>query len=126
MTFTSFRDSIELDGLKVAIDYHTPMLCSYPTVTFMLIPKTRNLTSHNLERMCNTILDNNWELVKEFIMDIHKLGINQIIFCDWSTKEQISYGKFCPAGIIGRYIQNNVSEFGFGIEISMRDGREVL
>lgn len=126
LTFTSFRDSINLEGLKVAIDRHTPRLCSYPIATFMTMPATRNLSNINLERICNTILDNNWELLKDFIMEVRSLGINQLVFCDWATKEQISYGKWCPAGIIGRYIQTRTKEFGFPMEIELRDGREVL
>lgn len=129
LVFTSFRDSISLEGLKVAIDYHTPKLCSYPTATFMVMPNTRNLSNTNLERICNTVLDNNWELLKDFIMEVYGLGISQIVFCDWATKEQIAHGKFCPAGIIERYIRDKVerdAEFEFPIKITMRDGREVL
>ncbi len=130
LIFTSFRDSMNLDGLKLAIDRHIPRLCSYPTVTFLLLPYMHNLTGTNKERMCNTILDNNWDLIADFITEMHELGISHIVFCDWATKEQIAHGKFCPAGLIGTYIQGKLGStdpgFGFPITLDMRDGRESL
>jgi len=128
LVFTSFRDSMRLDGLKVAVDRHLPKLCSYPTLSYLIMPTTKNLSMTNMEKLCQIILDNNCELIQDFITEVHTLGINQIVFCDWATTEQISHGKFCAAAIIGRYIQNrvNAGEFEFLVEIDFRDGREVL
>ena len=127
--FTSFRDSIGLTGLKLSIDRHTPRLCSYATLEYLVMPNIRNLNPINAERVCQSVLDNNWELIKDFIEDIQSLGIDQIVLCDWATKEQIANHKFCPAGIIGRYIADKVdrdSEFRFPVEIEMLDGRDAL
>ena len=129
LVFTSYRGSIGMDGLKVSMDRHAPRLCSYPALNYLIMPTTRNLTLTNMERICATILDNNWELVQDFIDEMHNLGLRQLILCDWCTTEQIVHGKFCPAGIIGRYIKNKADrdkEFGFPIEIKYGDGREVL
>jgi len=129
LVFTSFRDSIGLSGLKVSIDRHTPKLCSYSTLEYLVMPNIRNLSPVNAERICQSVLDNNWELFKDFVEDMQSLGIDQIVLCDWATKEQIVNHKFCPAGIIGRYIKDKVdrdSEFGFDMEIEYLDGREVL
>jgi len=129
LVFTSFRDSIGLTGLKVSIDRHTPKLCSYATLEYLIMPNIRNLNPVNAERVCQSVLDNNWELFKGFVEDIQSLGIDQIILCDWATKEQITNHKFCPAWIIGRYIQDRMdrdSEFEFKVEVEFRDGREAL
>ena len=129
LTFTSYRDSIDLDGLKVSLDRHAPKLCSYSTLSYLVMPATKNLTPVNIERICNVILDNNWNLLQDFIGEIHSLGFRQLILCCWCTEKQISLGKFCPAGIIGRYIRDradNDGAFKFPIEIEYRDGREVL
>uniref|UniRef100_A0A6M3KPR0 Uncharacterized protein n=1 Tax=viral metagenome TaxID=1070528 RepID=A0A6M3KPR0_9ZZZZ len=93
---------------------------------FMLLPNTRSLSVVNTERVCNVVLDNNWELIKDFIDEIHDLGINRVVFCDWATKEQIAHGKWCPAGIIGNYIKTRTEEFGYTVTITMLDGRDVL
>jgi len=127
--FTSFRDSVDLDGAKFSIDRHTPRLCSYPTLEYLIIPTIRNLSEENMERICHSVLDNNWELIKDFLETMNELGLEKVTLCDWATKEQIVHGKFCSAGIIGRYILDRVDrdgEFAFKIEIEMRDGREVL
>jgi len=129
LIFTSFRDSIGLTGLKVSIDKHTPKLCSHPTLEYLIMPNIRNLNPVNMERICQSVLDNNWELFKDFMEDVQSLGIDQIVLCDWATKEQIVNHKFCSAGIIGRYIQDRLdrdSEFAFPISIEMHDGREAL
>lgn len=129
LVFTSYRDSIGMDGLKVSMDKHTPKLCSYPILNYLVIPTTRNLTPVNIERICNAILDNNWNLIQDFIDEVYGLGIHQLVLCDWCTKEQIVQGKFCPAGIIGRYIQDKADrdeKFKFPIEIKYGDGREAL
>lgn len=129
LTFTSYRDSIGMDGIKVSLDRHAPKLCPYPALNYLIIPTARNLTPANIERICNAILDNNWNLVQGFIDEIYSLGLRHIVLCDWCTREQIVHGKFCPAGIIGRYIQDRADrdkEFEFPIEIDYKDGREVL
>ena len=129
ITFTSFRDSMSMDGIKFSIDRRTPKLCSYPTLEYLVMPMTRNLTPNNMERICHSILDNNWELFKDFLETMHGFELYQIVLCDWCIKEQIVYGKFCAAGIIGRYIMDKADrdgEFEFGMEVEYRDGREVL
>ena len=126
LVFTSFRGSIGMDGLKFSIDRHAPKLCSYPTLNYLIIPTTKNLSVTNMERICNAVLDNNWDLIQDFIGEVHDLGLRQLTFCCWCTQEQIMQGKFCPAGIIGRYIQDKDGEFTFPIEISYKDGREAL
>ena len=129
LVFTSFRDSQDMEGLKVSINKHIPRLCSYPTLSYLVIPIARNLNPINMERICHSILDNNWELIQDFVIEMYDLGIKQIVLCDWCTSEQISHGKICEAGIIGRYIQDKVDRdnaFQFPIEVSYRDGREVL
>ena len=129
LVFTSYRDSIQLDGLKVSLDFHAPKLCSYPTLLYFIMPATRGLTDGSIERICAVVMDNNWELIKDFINEVRELGIYRIVFCDWATKEQITHGKLCVAGIAGRYIEdkaNRDNEFGFPIKIEYRDGREVL
>ena len=129
LVFTSYRDSIKMDGLKVSLDYHAPKLCSYPTLLYLIMPATKGLTGGSVERICHVVLDNNWELIRDFINEVHELGINRIMFCDWATKEQIAHGKLCLAGIIGRYIEDKAHrdrEFGFSIKIEYGDGREVL
>jgi hypothetical protein len=80
----------------------------------------------NMEKLVKTILDNNWELVQDFITDMQSLGIRRIIFCDWITGEMISRGRFCAAGIIGDYIKNGDDMFQFPITIEYRDGRGAL
>ena len=129
LVFTSYRDSMTLDGLKVSMDRHTPKLCSYPTLYYLVMPTTRNLSPANLERICTAILDNNWELIQDFICEVYGLGLRTIVFCDWCTKEQIVNGKFCAAAIIGRYIQDKADRddgFQFKLEVKYRDGREAL
>lgn len=126
LVFTSYRDSIGMDGLKVSMDKHAPQLCSYPTLNYLIIPFSRNLTKVNMERICAAFLDNNWNLVWSFINDMYKLGLRQIVLCDWSTKDQIDLGKFCTAAIIGRYIMSRCGELEFPIEIEYGDGRENL
>ncbi len=129
LTFTSFKDSQDLDGLKVSIDRHPPKLCSYPVLSYMIMPKVDNLSPTNMERICHSILDNNWELVQDFVSEIYRLGIHQIIFCDWCTKEQIIHGKFCAAGIVGKYIRDKADgdgKFEFSIELEYKDGRDAL
>ena len=129
LVFTSYRDSISMDGIKVSLERHAPKLCSYPALNYLVVPATRNLTGANMERICNAILDNNWDLIQDFIGEIYNLGIRQIVLCCWCTREQISQGKFCFAGVIGKYIQNRADrdgEFEFPIETKYGDGREVL
>ena len=129
LVFTSYRDSIGMDGIKVSLDRRAPKLCSYPALNYLIIPVPKNMTLFNGERICNAVLDNNWNLIQDFIDTMHHLGLRQLVLCDWCTKEQIAHGKFCSAGIIGRYIQDKVdgdNGFEFPIEISYRDGREVL
>jgi hypothetical protein len=127
--FASFRDSMGMEGVKFSIDKHTPRLCSYPTLEYLIMPMARNLTPNNMERICHSVLDNNWELIKDFLDTMYNLGLYQVILCDWCTKEQISRGKFCAAGIIGRYIMDKADrdgEFSFKVEVEYRDGREAL
>lgn len=129
LVFTSFRDSIGMDGLKVSMDRHAPKLCSHPILPYLIVPTTKNLSLTNMERVCNAILDNNWNLLQDFIALIYSLGLRQLVLCCWCTKEQFTHGRFCPTGIIGRYIQDKADrdgEFKFPIEIEYRDGRETL
>lgn len=130
LVFTSFRDSQNEDGLKVSIDKHTPKMCSYPTLSYLIVPLvSKSLSQVNMERICVAMLDNNWELIQDFIVDVYDLGIRQIVFCDWATAEQITHGKLCVVGIIGRYIRDEVDKdggFPFPIVLEYKDGREVL
>jgi hypothetical protein len=129
LIFTSFRDSQTEVGLRVSIDKHTPKMCSYPTLTYMIMPSvSKNLTQVNTERLCHLLLDNNWELIQDFIIEVYELGIRQIVFCDWATAEQIKIGKLCAAGTMGRYFKEKIDAkgFEFPIELEYRDGREVL
>ena len=129
LIFTSYRDSIGMDGLKLSLDRHAPKLCSYPTLTYLIIPVAKSLSVSSMERICNVVLDNNWNLIQDFISEMYNLGLRHLILCDWCTKEQIALGKFCFAGVIGRYIQDRADrdgEFKFPIEIKYGDGREVL
>ena len=129
LVFTSYRGSIGIDGLKVSIDKHSPKLCSYATLSFMVISAPRSLSAYNMERICTVVLDNNWGLIQDFISKIYELGIRQLVLCCWCTKEQIAIGKFCSAGTIGRYIQDRAdrdNEFEFPIETEYGDGREAL
>lgn len=129
LVFTSYRDSIGMDGLKVSLDRHAPKLCPYPALTYLVMPTSRNLTMVNIEKICGAILDNNWHLVRDFIDGVYDLGLRQVVLCDWCIKEQISRGKFCPAGIIGRYVKDKADrdgEFEFPIEIEYGDGRDGL
>ena len=128
--FTSFRDSMTMEGMKMSIDRHTPKLCAYPTLTYMVIPSaSKSISKESMERICETIMDNNWTLIRDFIVEAYEtLGVRQIILCDWATAEQIATGKPCMAGTIKRYIEREVKnlEFTFPVELEMRDGREVL
>lgn len=127
VTFTSYRGSIDLPGFKVSLDKHAPKMCSYPALNYMIMPSTRNLSPQNMERICDTILDNNWNLLQDFMLEVYDLGVRQVVMCCWCTKEQIAHGKFCPAGIIGRYMEKMQSEsFTFPITIKYEDGREAL
>lgn len=129
LVFTSFKDSIGLKGLIVSMDRYAPKLCSYPTLSYLTMPISKSLTKDNMERICNVILDNNWDLIQDFIIEMYALGLRQIVFCDWATGEQIARGKFCGAGVVGRYIRNkadNDGAFQFAVEIEYGDGREVL
>lgn len=126
LVFTSFRDSIVMDGLKVALDRHTPKLCSYTVAEFMTMPYSRRLSNESMAQICEMMVVDNWELIKDFVEEIYGLGIYRIVFCDWATEEQIKNGRFCGAGIIGKYIMDRADEFGFGIRIEMEDGREGL
>lgn len=126
LVFTSYRDSIGMDGLKLSLDKHAPRLCSYPTLSYLIIPMAKNLAVSNMERICNAVLDNNWNLIQDFIDEMYNLGLRRLVFCDWSTKEQIIQGKFCFAGAIGKYIRDRGGEFEFPMEIEYRDGREAL
>lgn len=129
LVFTSYRDSIGMDGLKVSLDRHAPKLCSHPTLTYLIMPTSRNLTLANIERVCSAVLDNNWHLIRDFIDEVYNLGLYQIVLCCWCTREQIGRGKFCSTGIIGRYIKDKADrdgEFEFPIEMEFRDGRAEL
>lgn len=130
LVFTSFKDSIGMGGLKTSIDKHTPNLCSYPILPYLVMPLVnKRLSQVNMERIYCSVLDNNWELIQDFITEIYELGIRQIILCDWATKEQIAGGKFCAAGVIGSYIQDKIDrdkEFRFPVELEYRDGRDAL
>lgn len=126
ITFTSYRDSIGISGLKLSIEKHTPKPCSYPVLLYLVMPLARHLSVVNMRRVCNVILDNNWDLLRNFIIDTHGLGIKRLVLCDWCTKEQIIAGKFCVANIIGDYIelQARVDDaFEFPVTIEYRDGR---
>lgn len=128
--FTSYRESIGMDGLKLSLDRRAPKLCSYPTLSYLVIPMAKNLSVANIKRICNVILDNNWNLLQDFINEMYKMGLRQLIFCDWSTKEQIEHGKFCFANVIGDYIMSKAmygtGAFEFMLEINYGDGREAL
>lgn len=129
LVFTSYRGSIGMDGLKLSLDRHAPKLCSYPTLSYLIIPMAKNLAVSNIERICNAVLDNNWDLIQDFIGEMYNLGLRQLVLCDWSTREQIAQGKSCFAGIIGKYIKDKADRdggFEFPIEIKYGDGREVL
>ena len=130
LVFTSYRDSIGMvDGLKLSLDRHAPRACSYPALPYLVMPATRNLNSVNTERVCNAVLDNNWGLVWDFIDRMYGLGLRQLVLCCWCTKEKIAYGKFCSAGIIGKYIQDKIDmekAFEFPMEVEYRDGRGIL
>ncbi len=129
LVFTSYRDSISMDGLKISMDKHSPKMCSYPILSYLIIPISRGLTVSNMERICGVVLDNNWNLIQDFIDETYKLGIHQLVLCCWCTKEQIALGRFCSAGIIGRYIQDKADRdggFEFPIEIEYGDGRDAL
>lgn len=125
LTFTSFRDSMNLEGLRVSIDRHTPKLCHYPVLTYMEVPRMEHLTMENQEKIVHITMENSWELLESFIMEAHDLGIRRIIFCDWATKEQIENKKFCAAGMIGKYVVEKEC-FEFPMEVEYRDGRERL
>jgi len=129
LVFTSYRDSIGMEGLKVSMDKHAPKLCSYPTLNYLIVPTTRNLTIANMGRIIEVVLDNNWSLVRGFIDEIYDLGIRQLVLCCWCTKEQIAAGRICESTIIGRYIKDKANRGGqltFPIEIEYGDGREML
>jgi len=127
LIFTSFRDGMTEDGLKVSIDKHTPRLCSYPMLTYLVIPTaSKNLTRDTMERICVSVLDNNWELIQNFITEVYDLGIRRLVFCDWATEEQIANGKLCLATTIGDYIWDKRKEFVFPIELEYKDGRSAL
>jgi len=130
IVFTSFRDSMTMEGMKMSIDKHTPKLCAYPTLTYMVIPSaSKSVSKDSMERICETIMDNNWTLIRDFIVEAYDtLGVRQIILCDWATAEQIATGKPCMAGTIARYIEREVKnlEFTFPVEIELRDGRSAL
>lgn len=126
LVFTSFRNSIDMGGLKVSLDKHMPKPCSYSVLFSLVMPPLRNLTLVNMERICVIILDNNWNLIQDFISRTYELGIRQLVLCCWCTEEQIALGKFCPTGVIGRYIQDKGGEFEFPIEIEYGDGRQTL
>ncbi len=123
LTFTSYRDSMEMDGLKVSMERHAPKLCNYLIMSQLVIPMPRYLTHDNMGQVCITVLNNNWNLINGFIRDIYKLGIYHMVFCCWCTVEQINVGKFCSAGTIGKYIMDRKEEFGFDVEIEYGDGR---
>ncbi len=124
--FTSYRESRDLHGIKFSMDRHSPKMCSYPTLPYLVMPLTSNLTVASKERICLAVLDNNWDLLKDLIEEMYGLGLRQIALCDWATIEQITYGKFCSAGIIGRYIQERAEEFEFEVEVEYGDGRDAL
>jgi len=129
LVFTSYRDSMDMRGLKVSLDKHAPKMCSYPALNYLIMPSTRNLLPQNMERICNAILDNNWNLLQDFIIESYDMGVRQLTMCCWCTKEQIAHGKFCPARIIGNYIEKIMEQegsFRFPIDIKYGDGREVL
>lgn len=130
LMFTSYRDSIGMEGLKVSIERYPPKPCAYPILSYLVMPPTKNLTTPNAEQVYHAVLNNNWDLVRDFICEIYALGIHQIVLCCWCTKEQIIGGnKACAAGVIGRYIQAKADEneeFVFPIEFEYRDGREVV
>jgi len=129
LVFTSFRCSIGMEGMRVSMDRYAPKLCSYPMLSYLIMPINKSLTSATMERICNAILDNNWNLIQDFFNEMFALGLHQIVLCDWATAEQIAHGKFCAAGIIGKYIRDKAdrdNEFEFPVEIEYQDGREVL
>lgn len=126
LTFTSFRGSMELKGLKVSLDRRPPRHCGQPVMLYLVVPTVRNLTNDNMERICTSVLDNNWNLLKTFISDMYGIGVRHIILCDWCTEKQIEYGKFCVASVIGEYVRDKADRdgtFEFPLEIEYGDGR---
>jgi len=124
LVFTSFRDSMELEGgLKLSIDRRVPKLCSYPTFGPLTISTMKNLTVENLERVIMAVLDNNWNLVVSFIKEMWALGIRKLVLCDWCTKEQIEDGKLCSARLVGEYLLRSEIWNDFDLEVEYRDGR---
>lgn len=124
--FTSYRDSVGLLGLKLSIDKHAPKHCSYPTLSYLVVPTPRNLTVVNMGRVCEAVLDNNWVLIQDFINEMYDIGIRQLIFCCWCTKDQIGQGRFCVSATIGTYMKAHGDEFKFKLEVDYGDGRELL
>ncbi len=123
ITFTSFRDSITVDGLKLSIDRHPPRPCSYPTLQYLSLPAVRSLDNGNIGKIYGIILENNWVLLKAFVEDMYRLGIRSLVLCCWCTADKIAEGKVCIAPVIGKHLRKNEMEFDFPIKIIYRDGR---
>ena len=123
IVFTSFKESIEMDGLKLSRDRHAPKLCAYPTFNPLIMPIIRNFTVENAKRVCDVVLDNNWNLIYDLVNTVYKLNIHQLVLCCWCTKDQILNGKSCTSVFIGKYISDSKWSFTFPISVEYGDGR---
>jgi hypothetical protein len=125
--FTSFRDSMTRDGLKVSMCKHAPKMSAHPTLSYLIMPDTERVSKDTLEKICSHIMDNNRDLVNDFLGSIYDLGIRRLIICCWCTGTQIEHGKLCVARTVGDYIGSQIAlELDFPIEIKYADGREKL
>lgn len=124
LVFTSYRDSLNMEGLKLSLDKKPPKYCPYPVVPYLAFTLSGNLSKENVEKICTITLDNNWSLVQTLLLDMYGLGIRKAVMCCWCTKEQIDNGKFCSADMIGRYIESHAADLYFPIKIEYGDGRE--
>jgi len=119
IVFTSFRDSIGMEGLKLSLDRRPPRYCSYPVVNYMVELNVRS----SQEKLYDIILKDNWLLIKDLLESIYGVT-SKVIFCCWCIKERLSHGGVCIAPLIGKYIKGRAEEFEFPIEVEYRDGRK--
>jgi len=119
IVFTSFRDSIGMEGLKLSLDHRPPRYCSYPVVNYMVELNVRS----SQEKLYDIILKDNWLLIKDLLESIYEVT-SRVIFCCWCVKERISHGGVCIAPLIGKFIKDRAEEFEFPIEVEYGDGRK--
>lgn len=128
ITFTSYRDSLELTGVKFAIDKRTPTNCVYPVVGYLAIPRLQKqieVSNYIEETLTYSIIrDNAWKL-KGLLEILYNAGVQEVVFADWQVRGDNYQSHSVVIGkIIEEMVEDGEIPESYNIQINYRDGRE--